>query len=512
MTKKQEDNQIDLISQCNTNHSNADIYWRQIFGLEKFTNPTNNLNISSLIDYIFNFYQNYIEKTAKIQAFEEFLSLMKKTNADQKDDQETIKAETEKLFNDIIQQGKYFYLEFFGHIALKYILDQRFQKSLLEIDDFTFHLIGECFLLIYCDTSGSFLYYDNEMNFYLTKRDFDDIIDLNIEEANREDRILRANYSKFIVYIENIEWINEKLPCYSYFPYGDLTQIALPYENKINLSSVDKIIIIIEIATALKDLHSNGEFHGSLCPEYIHINSRKDAYLASIYFNPKKIKDCTFLPSQLYYYGPELIEKIKNKYNVEKIFFDDLKENQLCDIYSFGALIHMIFTEKLPQFRFSRRNGTGVFSILKGNYCKFLFSGESNEVFDDYIDEKGNSLIGMKDIIKKCMKRDSGKRYQSFNSLIEEIKELPIYIRNKEEIEFRIENAVSSKDYKCSLADIVECYYKGRKPSLHDVKNFINAFNSHRYIFDTGLKFDEMEGDIIIKILDIIQYNNSEYD
>lgn len=334
---------------------------------------------------------------------------------------------------------------------------------------------------------------------------------MKIKEDDRERRILKANYSKFIVYIENK---NEEFEYLPFFPFGTLSEIGSRFDDKINLSIIDKIVIIIEIATALKDLHSNCEYHGNLCHENIFINSSKDAYLASIYFDRTELWSNSCYPNQLFYYGPELIEQYQNTFLDNEFGFDDLKKNYLCDIYSFGVLIHMIFTETLPRFRFGNKWKQDRIRILEGNYCKFLFSCDNNEVFkDENLDETGNSLIGMKDVIKKCMKNEPEKRYQSFNRLIEAIKELPVYQRNKKEIEFRIKNAVSSKDYKCSLADIVECYYKKRKLALNDIVCFLKTINYDIKIHDDfNFEFNEMKDDVIIKIFDFFGYKKSNSD
>lgn len=116
----------------------------------------------------------------------------------------------------------------------------------------------------------------------------------------------------------------------------------------------------------------------------------------------------------------------------------------------------------------------------------------------------------MKDVIKKCMKNEPEKRYQSFNRLIEAIKELPVYQRNKKEIEFRIKNAVSSKDYKYSLADIVECFCKRPKFALNDIVCFLKTIN-----YDIKIQDDfnfEFNDNIIIMIFDFFGYKKSNND
>lgn len=51
--------------------------------------------------------------------------------------------------------------------------------------------------------------------------------------------------------------------------------------NNIDLTFVDKIVMVVEIVITLEDLHSHEEYHGNLSDQCIFIDSCKDAYLDS---------------------------------------------------------------------------------------------------------------------------------------------------------------------------------------------------------------------------------------
>lgn len=59
-------------------------------------------------------------------------------------------------------------------------------------------------------------------------------------------------------------------------------------KSKINFTLVDKIVIIKEIAIALKDLYSMNQKHGNFSISSIYINSDKDAYLGEIAYDRQK--------------------------------------------------------------------------------------------------------------------------------------------------------------------------------------------------------------------------------
>ena len=82
----------------------------------------------------------------------------------------------------------------------------------------------------------------------------------------------------------NIEYVESKLDTFLF-----------EKKMKVNFSIADKIVIILEIASALKDLHdiNNNEYLGNLCRQLVFINSRKDAYLLSIHVDRNNVNDNT---------------------------------------------------------------------------------------------------------------------------------------------------------------------------------------------------------------------------
>ena len=58
------------------------------------------------------------------------------------------------------------------------------------------------------------------------------------------------------------------------------------------------------------------------------------------------------------------------------------------------------------------------------------------------------------------------------------------YVKNKEEIEYRIKNASKSSDFQCSLANLVESYYRGQVDCLNDInKSFEIVFRKETPAF-----------------------------
>ena len=291
------------------------------------------------------------------------------------------------------------------------------------------------------------------------------------------------NSSKFIVNTSDEQ--NNNSIIIPYYPLGTLESFILQNGKEksgfnVELTLVDKVVMILEIATALKDLHDNKEYHGNLSSQSIYISSSKDAYIGSFYYDRSKEVEDTRPKGPFYYRPPEIFQlDEENKTNGTDVKLE-IKDQQVADVYSFGVMMHEIITETNPETRMGEMSADKRLSMLTGDYCGFLFSGKNNEYFNEdsdcFFDERGNSMFGVRSIIDKCMKRDARERY-SFGKIIESIHVLPIYSENKTEIEARISHAPDSREYECHFSDLVESYYRGNSNMKKEILDIFDVLN-----------------------------------
>ncbi|KAK8887003.1 hypothetical protein M9Y10_038038 [Tritrichomonas musculus] len=373
----------------------------------------------------------------------------------------------EYLIESYKKDDTFFYFDFVYRTVMKHIFDQKVIQKKMKDEKISLNKINHIQEVKQFNEPNSTykLCFDDEFYFILQKEYGPDIAD---ELRNEEIRIMADNYSKFIVHAQKAK--DEKLYM-PYYPNGTLFSLySLAPEKRVKLSFVDKIAIIIEIATALESLHSHDEYHGNLSSQSIYIDSSKDAYLGSICYDRENERSNTVQKGPYFYRPPE--DLVYNENNKDK------KEPKSVDIYSFGVLMHEIITEISPNSRMKGKKSSEINQHLEGNYSGFLFSGPNNEYFneDNYKDDDGNSFKGMKEIIGKCMEKDIYKRYSSFEEIIESLKALPIYTNNKKEIDFRFDNARDADKYQCTISNLVESYYRGQAASIDDIKQFLTKY------------------------------------
>ena len=260
------------------------------------------------IERIFMKYQEYISEDKKKRILAEIHNFLTKNmnHISDKDDEllEKVQIQGKFYLNDII----------YYKIILKQILNQDFlisKFSILFKDDKERNFGKQLYHFDKIFTKSGYyqIYIDDSMNFYLKNL-------LKNELSNREKRIMTKNYSKFLVTISDIDEDNSYyIPLY---PMGTLQyifnyQYLHPKEPRVEFSLVDKIVMIIEIATTMKDLHFYREYHGNLSSQKIFINSNKDAYIGSIYHNREfeyRLVPCT--EGSYFSRAPEVHEKMIN--------------------------------------------------------------------------------------------------------------------------------------------------------------------------------------------------------
>ncbi|KAK8885013.1 hypothetical protein M9Y10_044141 [Tritrichomonas musculus] len=336
--------------------------------------------------------------------------------------------------------------------------------------------------------------------------------DMNLFENEKED-------AKFIIKMHDEDSKSSIIP---YFPLGTIS-LAMPNyinirkndkkgsnsnsnsnsnssdvsDNKLSLTIVDKIVIIMEIADALKGLHKNDLFHGNLWNQSVYLSAKKDAYLTFFSYQKNSEFNDTKAKGPLYYRAPEKLDE-------EDKFDDSLHDEAYIsyqkkgDIYSFGVLIHAILTEVKPENMFGNCSRDLRVKIIRDDYSNFIFKCGFNECFEDDL------ISEFKPIILRCMDKTPDDRF-TIDKLIESIKELQIYKDNKEEIEFRIKNATNSSEYKCTLADIVKCVYRGSTSCTDLIQKLITEhLNDDKF----QLKIDD---DIIQKIYEAFDIKNDDF-
>ena len=485
--------------------SSMDRLWWSLFHIEKINFLLSGKTINTILNSILRYLQDYSYVSPLIinDAYRNLQIDFNSNDQNQFTNQLSIQPEIELWFESILKQQKYYYFDSFIKIFIDNIFEQSvFNSEMNEIFDDSVNS-NELFfisdLLNFNEIiSSNKLYFDNKLNFYHQKT-FKNNVSKKMQDHERQ--ILSQNYSKFIVHIKKTISIEKEEKIL--FPYYPMGTIDLLYDRRTNVhlefTLIDKIVNILEIAYALKDLHQNDEYHCYLSSQYIFINSQKDAYIGSFCYDRNLENDATKPRGPFYYRSPELIDVDKEK-NEDENSEEFINKMKLADIYSFGVLMHELITETNPETRMGNNPRRIRISILKKDYFKFLFSGENNEYFEEcYLDNKGNSITGIKDIIERCMKHCPQERYSSFNELIESIKTLQIYVKNKEEIEYRISHAIDSRKYECTLSDIVISYYRGQQNNKNDIINFLKVYNETNSK-NSNLELNENE-DIIRTIL-----------
>lgn len=330
--------------------------------------------------------------------------------------------------NQINPKNRYKYIDCFYQILKKEFFSKNIIHSQLHkiINQNIMHFVGNNSRFSK-NCSSNKLFFDNEMNFYAQ------YVSESLKRNQIESGInfLKNKKSKFIV---NIEEINQNIQnneiLYPYFAIGPLDNAI--QDASIRFSLIDKFVIITEIAICLDELNLKDIFIDLNCG-VVMIDHKKNAYIGLLTCH----------------------DKSNNNYD---------NNETLSVIKSFGIMIHEIITDTTFDSRLKRKSQDKI----NGDLCSFLFSGEKNCRFkDDY-------LIEFKEIIEKCLSNNKKVCYSSMKEIIEAIKDLKFYVKNKNEIEFRISTAIDGQDYHCNISDIFEYYLRSDKLSLDEIKNIFS--------------------------------------
>ncbi|KAK8887454.1 hypothetical protein M9Y10_038499 [Tritrichomonas musculus] len=327
--------------------------------------------------------------------------------------------------------------------------------------------------------------FDKTCKLYQIKKYYDNF---QKELIDNEKIIYHTNfknndYQSFIVHSKSK--ISNKIP---YYPFLKLNSFLtkLCHKSQPNLfTQVDKIVMIKEIAIGLSELHEHYIYHQNLNDWDIFIDNDQNAYIGNFAYDLnieiRKTKDCHLK----YYWHPNLVEN-PNSLSIENV---PNEQKARYDIYSFGVLIHEIVTTMQP----SERIGTSS--------SKAIIDSLTNE---ENFDQK-YGIIGIKEIILKCISTDPENEYSNVKSIINDIDNLDMY-RNNPQIEARIKNAKDSAEYECNLSDIVTNYYLGNDDSKVLLEKFIET--CQKYLPSKSISFEKE--DILTPILQFFDFNKFE--
>lgn len=459
----------------------------------------NDIQLVSLFEELYIFMNPYIDKQIQKQTYKKIL----------RTDDENSNILNEKLtlnINNYIKKKQFYYIQETISEVINEILNQEmiknnfYEKYILQNmpNETTINFYGFNASINSEDFNSSYsLEVDKNCTFYINKI-FHQIV--KQESIDKEIQIFQnylnsddLNAPNFVIHSNYYQETNIHIP---FFPYQTL-HLFLSQKNN-HLTNVDKIVIMKEIAIGLYQLHKNRFFHQNLNSSYIFISRKKDAYIGGgfaydIEFEQLQTKTST----SCYYKDPELFTNQKSDLSDES---EIIKSKIKHDVYSYGVLLYEIATMKYPIDLLIGKSKEQIIHIIKDNYFQFLFSQLKNVDFDEFI-----GIKGIRKIIEKCMRIDllEPQNYD-FLSIINEIENLEIYKENKEEIEYRIKNADSTNEYKCTFADIVISYFQGNESSLQIIQAFLRHFQNQTKYDLQNLSYDEL----LINILDFFGFKN----
>ncbi|KAK8847123.1 Serine/threonine-protein kinase tnni3k [Tritrichomonas musculus] len=478
---------------------------RQLLNLAP-RNPINPSIFMNLFENLFEELDKYTSRGPLIVAYKSFLKVNKENNYSELKTgviNEINKFQGDKryqkihqlfslIINNLIDQTK---------IQLKFQKNQTDENRLQESSNKKqFHDLTD--IQNIGDFNAAFKSsFDDDCKFYFKKTYNSNLTStINQELIKRELEIYKKEfradkYGSFIVHSTNRIGNNHIL--IPYFPFMNLHVFLSNMNDKDNFTTIDKVVIIKEIAIGFSELHSQHIYHQNINSNDIFIDNDKNAYIGNFVHDSKLEQHQTKLVQSAYYRHPGLIQN-PNELSIENEN-DDNKARY--DIYSFGVLAHEIITTRSPNERFGYATRENRVEQLQNNYFDFLFKDE-----DDFDAKYG--VPGMRDIISRCMSLDEERQYSTFKELIESIDNLRIYKNNEEEIETRIQDSADCNTYECEVSDIITNFYFGNETSKDTISKFIEKCK--KLGINENYEFSPIEEDIITPILQFFDFRNKE--
>ena len=431
------------------------------------------------IAFIEDFYELF-EKIKKYTDFHPLIAAYKSFLKENKEnDYSILKTKVAKKISLFKQDRQYQIIYQLFSLIIHNLIDQEKIKQKFQENQVDENYIEESFTssvfhdIDYIQNIGDFnatfkSCFDNDCKFYF-KKTFNsnnltsiirqELIDLELAIYKKEFRT--EEYGSFIIHSTNQIGNNQIM--IPYFPFLNLRVFLSNINNKDNFATIDKLVIIKEIAIGFSELHSDHIYHLNISSSDIFIDNNKNAYIANFVHDTEYEQHQTRFVQSAYYRHPDLIQKpIDLSIEVET---DENKARY--DIYSFGVLMYEIITTKSPTEQFGNTTQKDRIDQLQNDFCGFLFNDE-----EDFDAKYG--VQGMRDIISRCMSTDREIQYSTFEEVIVNIDNLQVYRNNEEEIETRIKESEDCNTYECELSDIVINFYFGNEYSKNTIIKFID--------------------------------------
>ena len=165
------------------------------------------------------------------------------------------------------------------------------------------------------------------------------------------------------------------------------------------INTDEAIDIIVQVATGLQKAHEKGIIHRDIKPANIFITN--DGVVKILDFGLAKLSGQTMMTKMgetvgtIAYMSPEQTRG-------EQV-------DQRTDIWSLGVVLYEMITEKLP---------------FKGDYEQAIIYSILNERPKSIKDIKTDTPLQIDKIVQRMLEKDIGKRYQSFNEIISELRKV----------------------------------------------------------------------------------------
>ncbi|OHT04059.1 hypothetical protein TRFO_28495 [Tritrichomonas foetus] len=429
---------------------------------------------------------NYFNQQEKIKLYEKTLSLFKYDGIIDRNVEYS-----ENIVQSLIKNRM--------HFVLNSIVDSLIEECVNKYGVSPFYDEEDRFSCRYNDKFNLFdqgdynIYYKNEktnLSFFAEKgfhrkhNQYDYIYDNLLFQTDSKFRIsiLNGNGTDYI----------------SYFPGKYLYNYI--EENKFNITTQDKIVFLLEICYALRDLFQNSQLIQSIkeskqyigiSDDYFLVNEHKDVYLYRIDFHDSQVTVKTHPGNIFYYLHYNMIKNqdnslITSKYSIK---IDEPNENH--SLYSFAVLMYYILTLQHPYTFLENTSRDDKCNIIQNHKYWPSDPLEWLKQDDGYlkISKIDGELVDLQNILKVIiihtgpynLSQFSAKypnspelkmKLNTFQDVINEIEKTRIYKTYEPEIKYRINHAYSGKEYKCTLASLAVAQFNFHPNSkINHVKN-----------------------------------------
>jgi predicted ATPase/signal transduction histidine kinase len=226
------------------------------------------------------------------------------------------------------------------------------------------------------------------------------------KEKNLQEKI---NSNQFLKILDFINYKNQPALIYEYFE-GELLADFL---QTANISLIEKLTIITQIAQGLRALHAQNIIHNFLNPYHILINSKtleiKIFGLEYAFISPYAHHEplSHYTKEILAYISPEQTGRTQKEIDFRS------------DIYALGIIFYQLLTDQLPF------TSDDLLEIVHAQIAKIPVNPQQINK---------NIPLPMAQIVLKCLEKNSFDRYQTAHGLNEDLKICIKALKNKKNI------------------------------------------------------------------------------